>query len=771
MDRGGLGADTWDYAWRIAGEGKVGSRLSFSALKLRAGPDFAGYHRDLDLTAGGLALHLGPAFSARVDYHRTRRNLALRAESSLAPLQRSLRVGARWSLPRRWALDLNYMDLHAEDLLEPVDRDYWDRALRLGVGRTGRRYSVRVETRAGHRLDRLVDERATAGVLVLSGSLRPAPALSLNGSVSTYLGEAGSGVPVAAEDAVRLGFSWKVARKLAIDLNARHNWAPSRWDWLDGTIRYDVPGRLAVGGKAGVRYEQLIGRVEVSSLVYVTVPFRVPVRGGTEGTIRGRVFDAEADGQPGLGGVVVTAGGKTAVTRPDGTFTLPSLSPGSHALQVESRGMAWGRVPTRPLPIQVEVGVGRMKRLEVGMATPGRVGGRVFHEEIPTSSLDQAEVVGEGRAREEVGARGLVVELHENGEQFTRVTGADGRFSFGAVRPGTWTLVVHPNGAVGPLEDMEDPERVLVLEPGEHAEVEVRIRPRTREIKMIDSGDLTNGGVAEVEPEAPPIVDAAAVSPIVSPAEPEAPFPSLLTLRARPSNLVLTTGQRTALTAQGSWDDGTASKETDAVTWTSSDPEVAAIDDEGHVSAVAFGLAHIVAEEDGVRSEPVTVEVRSLHADEADFALSSAGRVLARVFLDRDDDGEFSASDRIVPATGISLVSIAQGSVVARGDAPRGLVDFPAVAPGAHVVALDRDGLPEGYVPAGSGQVYVDVTKGEIVRVGIPLDARRTIGGRVFLDANRNGVRDGVDTPAPHTLVSLNDGQQRRTDLDGSFLF
>ncbi|MBW2254901.1 MAG: Ig-like domain-containing protein [Deltaproteobacteria bacterium] len=189
---------------------------------------------------------------------------------------------------------------------------------------------------------------------------------------------------------------------------------------------------------------------------------------------------------------------------------------------------------------------------------------------------------------------------------------------------------------------------------------------------------------------------------------------------------------------------------------------------------VSNGLHEVSIDRDGWRSINGTVqqvEVRSLKAAEAEFALSSAGRVLARVYLDRDHDGSYSSTDRAVRATGVALVSVAQGDVVARGDARQGLVDFPGVPPGAYVVALDASGLPEGYFPSDSGQAYAQVTKGAIVNVHLPVDALRTIGGRVFLDANRNGVRDGGDTPAPHTLVSLDDGHQRRTDLAGNFLF
>ncbi|MBW2257703.1 MAG: hypothetical protein JRI25_24320, partial [Deltaproteobacteria bacterium] len=189
---------------------------------------------------------------------------------------------------------------------------------------------------------------------------------------------------------------------------------------------------------------------------------------------------------------------------------------------------------------------------------------------------------------------------------------------------------------------------------------------------------------------------------------------------------------------------------------------------------VSNGPHEVSIDRNGWRSIDGTVhqvEVRSLSTAETDFALSSAGRVLARVFLDRDHDGVFTSTDRIIPTTGVALVSVAEGDVVARGGSPGGVVDFPGVAPGAYVVALDPAGLPEGYFPSDSGQAYAQVTKGAIVNVHLPVDALRTIGGRVFLDANRNGVRDTGDTPAPHTLVSLDDGQQRRTVLAGNFLF
>ena len=55
--------------------------------------------------------------------------------------------------------------------------------------------------------------------------------------------------------------------------------------------------------------------------------------------------------------------------------------------------------------------------------------------------------------------------------------------------------------------------------------------------------------------------------------------------------------------------DGTEKNDSPSVTWTSSDPSVATVDDKGIVTGIGTGTTDIVAAWNGVQSEPLQIKV------------------------------------------------------------------------------------------------------------------------------------------------------------------
>ena len=88
----------------------------------------------------------------------------------------------------------------------------------------------------------------------------------------------------------------------------------------------------------------------------------------------------------------------------------------------------------------------------------------------------------------------------------------------------------------------------------------------------------------------------------------EEPEATLTTITVDPSEVNLDSGEEVPLTATGTYDDDTQVDLTLSVAWTSSDPQVATVDDDGRVRAIAPGSATITASESGaVGTSTVTV--------------------------------------------------------------------------------------------------------------------------------------------------------------------
>jgi hypothetical protein len=79
-----------------------------------------------------------------------------------------------------------------------------------------------------------------------------------------------------------------------------------------------------------------------------------------------------------------------------------------------------------------------------------------------------------------------------NGEQTLRtVSDRAGGFLFQQLRPGEWTLRVYPHNLPA-HHRLETPSRTLHLRPGEEDQIDVRVLPQPRTIRILDEGRLSS---------------------------------------------------------------------------------------------------------------------------------------------------------------------------------------------------------------------------------------------------------------------------------------
>lgn len=302
---------------------------------------------------------------------------------------------------------------------------------------------------------------------------------SLNATVDHRRGQTLYRVDERALWRVALGTKLELTRRTVLSLN------------VSGLFDEYAPGRLARSAQARLRHTFGSGhRLELDarqfgvgdglfterglgeySVAYV-VPFGLPIGAPREQRLSGRVYDAETGA--GLEGVALTLDGRTALTGADGRFWLPRPDAEVAYLNLDRISAGLGRIPMQDMPLQVR---GReASEIDVPMLQSARLSGQVE--------------VAAGSRQEPV--HGAVLELTSGDRRLRAIADRDGRFGFPEVIPGAWTLrVLHAR--LPAHHAVEQESYGLTLVPGAQDEVRIRVLPKQRRIRMLESGTVLTG--------------------------------------------------------------------------------------------------------------------------------------------------------------------------------------------------------------------------------------------------------------------------------------
>ncbi|HIC95001.1 TPA: hypothetical protein EYP12_00030, partial [Candidatus Bipolaricaulota bacterium] len=143
------------------------------------------------------------------------------------------------------------------------------------------------------------------------------------------------------------------------------------------------------------------------------------------------------------------------------------------------------------------------------------------------------------------------------------------------------------------------------------------------------------------------------------------------------------------------------------------------------------------------------------------------GRVEGYVFIDEDRDGRRDPGEPGVPGLILSI----DGTKVRSNAGKEGFFRFPPLLPGRYKLRMER--LPVGLAPAIPLPLEIELEKGEVLELELPLQRVGAIEGVVFDDADRDGMRDRGERGLPGVRVVLEGVAEMEvfTDSAGGFAF
>ena len=495
-----------DDAYRLELNGKLGSGAYYSLQRTYAGPDFMGSYQDRDYNLGSVTLPIGSRLQANASFSTWRQNLDMKPGQNASPKENLMQFSLRCQLPENYFASVGYDSFHRRDVMNTNNFDFKENPVRMDVGRSLGNYAWRFEYRNSEQENQITQQTTSVRDCRLYTSYRPNSkqfytlytGYRSSGQKGYLLGggnHIGASVSLIPSDNLSLS-AWYTNYNTKGDQGNSHQAALS--------ARYITPDGKSISGRMLYNYPSSIAKGISYELLY-TIPLDIAVGKKTSvGLIRGRVFDTQKDGKPGISDVLLTLNGTAAVTDKDGRFIFPAIAPGKYSLNVDRKSIGLSRIPAEKSPFVVEITGGDTTKVEIGVLSAASLSGIVrlcsnnssnqpSDASLPgntTSDGKSIYIVGNPKAQEnERGLGNTLVELTDGSEILRRATDSNGEFLFESLRPGKWQLKISDYNLPA-YHYIENPEREFELESGGQEKVTVRVLPRLRQIKMIEQGDM-----------------------------------------------------------------------------------------------------------------------------------------------------------------------------------------------------------------------------------------------------------------------------------------
>lgn len=148
------------------------------------------------------------------------------------------------------------------------------------------------------------------------------------------------------------------------------------------------------------------------------------------------------------------------------------------------------------------------------------------------------------------------------------------------------------------------------------------------------------------------------------------------------------------------------------------------------------------------------------------MGVSDRARITGALFNDANLDGIRQRDEPGLDRVPIELHG--ESGSVDRTTSSNGRFSFQRLMPGAYRVEIPRGGLPPNYEPTET-ELGVEAAPSQLVQANFAVLALRSIGGFVYLDENRDGVRQSDEVGVGEVKIRWRDGAAR-SNTAGRFL-
>ena len=469
----------YDARWSMR-ENWISSEIQY----LHAGPAYTGYYRDVDFK--NVSLNLAPLKDLRFEaYYRDEdRNLKRDSTLLLAPHNRYVLVGAGYSS----IVSVYYRVNDQEDLLPVSHFKRGDKTWQLRLTQNLFGLTLVGNADVGTIQDDLIGNSSSYERYGVFASVQPFQGQTY-GMTAEYTKEKDLTTLLPQEllagslnASVLIGEGTQVSAALSgTKTQGSFN---QTYSLFDASVQHRFSGgqTLTVRGRQSIFAPSEEGK-ELAYLAELSIPIAVPLaRKTATGRLTGKVVDSEKG--TGIQGVLVYAGGATALTDRNGEYHFVSLKPDKYYVQLDMASIGLNRVALQQLPHEVTVVGAQELRYDISLTRAISVSGVALlfgmKDQAP-GDTSQPQMIEQG------GHPNVILELSNAEESSRRVSDSRGRFGFAGIRPGKWTLQIL-EGNLPQNYHFEKESYIVDAPPGTSMELTFKAIPRKRRIQILQQG-------------------------------------------------------------------------------------------------------------------------------------------------------------------------------------------------------------------------------------------------------------------------------------------
>jgi hypothetical protein len=510
---GGLGmSNIYDenykgYGYSVDVKGQIIYDIIYSFNKVYAQPEFFGYYNDSDTINANINVPITKQLNATALYRKNNNNLNLDPLiSGTANDEDFYSAGISWNFLKGFSASVDIQVDDKIDRLNPIDYDYLDKYARIGFrwSGIGDYIALSLTGQIGEHTDRLIGRTYPMRDYGIYLNSTPVKDLSLN----CYVTYAKDKYSRDENDANNLGARitlknlWIFSSYVDLYI-ANYDTDIKRTNRLTADITASLPKGHQVDLK-GYWMTSSTKEDDYSVFLIYKLPWDIPIfRKPEYGMIKGRVYDNEKGGEPPVANAVLLVEDATAVTNSNGEYKFPAISPGQHSIWVDKKSIGFNRVPAEKMPIAVDVKGAGTKKVDIAVTRAGKVALSLRQFDYKEASMatmqDKASasdvimfgpgnrIVTDARPenlKETEGVKGVTVQLIQGKEIVQQVTDYEGKLIFIDVRPGKWKLMIN-EGDIPSEYKLEKNKFDIELKPGETLNIDDRVLPRLRKVRMV----------------------------------------------------------------------------------------------------------------------------------------------------------------------------------------------------------------------------------------------------------------------------------------------
>jgi hypothetical protein len=500
------------FAHRAILDGRLRSRVWYTFENTYAAPEFAGYYRDAIYSSGTISADVYRSLRSHLSYRLSNGNLHLDPRQNVASRDRSYIGGLSYMFASGTSVSLDFETLTRKDEQPPVQFDFAEDIIRLGLGHTYRSIGIQTYTERALLRNRLLDEsKKNLENYSIYAYVRPSPAQSytffIRAGHNSFTGDPARTMNIGTSVWLRL------KNRLSLNLSYQKNNIDSDklplQDYLFSAIELTLPNMHSISLTSRWFKFENVKKEDYAFFAAYTVPFKIPaMKKRSFGSLQGKVIDRDQDSPVPIPNMILSIGDMVTVTNAAGEFCFPVLEPGRHQIKIDQRSMGMNRVATESYPIPVEIAGGETARQEIGIASACSISGKISLLALDPQKVanglqggaQQALVVMESRVItqgstgkenlvEAGGLQRVLVELSNGDECLQQRTDEKGRFFFNDLRPGTWRLKISSRDL--PLHHyLEKADFEIKLAHGGKVEIAASVLPRPRSIQLLQGGKI-----------------------------------------------------------------------------------------------------------------------------------------------------------------------------------------------------------------------------------------------------------------------------------------